>query len=290
MEFADEFAVPENVYPSATLTQPTDDTDYASLELIDMVVNAADLDGFVDNVEFFVNDVSIGVVYQEPFTLSWQISDYGTHTLYSVATDDEGASTQSNPATINVYQNVVDIQIVDEDDDVEERQSGTIQKGGSDLELAYDSYVSSKYGLSGNQHIGLRFQNVGIPAGATVTKAYIQFTADETDSDDVNLTIQGDASASAAAFSYAANDVSGRTMTVASVNWQPEVWDAVGQASEVERTPDIKTIVQEIVDLQGWNGGNNMVIIISGTGTRTAESVDGSPADAPVLHIEYNMN
>ncbi len=290
VEYADEFAVPENVFPSVTLTQPTDNTDYASLEIIDMVANAADLDGVVNDVEFFVNDVSIGIVNQEPFTLSWQISDYGTHTLYSVATDDEGAATQSNIALINVYQNVVDVQINDEDDDVEERESGSIQKGGSDLELAYDSYVSSNYGPSGNQHIGLRFQNVGIPAGATVTNAYIQFTADETDEDDVNLTIQGDVSGSAAAFSYAINNVSGRTKTVASVNWQPEVWSSIGQAGEAERTPDISFIVQEIIDLQDWAGGHNMVIIISGTGTRTAESVDGSPADAPILHIEYNMN
>ena len=48
---------------------------------------------------------------------------------------------------------------------------------------------------------------------------------------------------------------------------------------------DIKSIIQEIVNRAGWQSGNSLAIIISGTGERVAEAYDGSAA--PQLHIEY---
>jgi len=46
-------------------------------------------------------------------------------------------------------------------------------------------------------------------------------------------------------------------------------------------------VIQEIVDRGGWAGGNSLVIIISGTGERVAESYDGASSAAPLLHVEY---
>jgi hypothetical protein len=34
--------------------------------------------------------------------------------------------------------------------------------------------------------------------------------------------------------------------------------------------------------------GNSLVIIITGTGERSAESYDGRPSGAPLLHVEYH--
>jgi len=59
-----------------------------------------------------------------------------------------------------------------------------------------------------------------------------------------------------------------------------------------ERTPDISSIVQEIVNQDGWNG-NAIVLIFRDNpakpsqGTREAESYNGSPLEAPLLHISY---
>jgi hypothetical protein len=50
---------------------------------------------------------------------------------------------------------------------------------------------------------------------------------------------------------------------------------------------DIKTIVQEIVNRPGWSSGNSLAFIITGTGTRTAESYEGNFGAAPLLHVEY---
>ncbi len=61
----------------------------------------------------------------------------------------------------------------------------------------------------------------------------------------------------------------------------------MGEAGPDQQTPDIASVIQEIVDRGGWNSGNSLVIIITGTGTRTAEAYDGDQAGAPLLHVEY---
>ena len=55
----------------------------------------------------------------------------------------------------------------------------------------------------------------------------------------------------------------------------------------VNTSSDIASLIQEIVDRPGWTPGNALVIVISGTKTRVAESFDGDPAGAPLLHIEF---
>ena len=52
-------------------------------------------------------------------------------------------------------------------------------------------------------------------------------------------------------------------------------------------TTDLSTVLQEVVDRPGWSAGNAVAFIITGTGTRTAESVEGSIAGAPLLHVEF---
>ena len=46
-------------------------------------------------------------------------------------------------------------------------------------------------------------------------------------------------------------------------------------------------MAQEIVSRSGWTQGNALALIITGTGMRAAESIDG--ARAPMLHLEYTM-
>jgi len=74
------------------------------------------------------------------------------------------------------------------------------------------------------------------------------------------------------------------------VSWSPPVWTTVGQAGPDQRTPDLMPIVQEIVDRPGWASGNSLVVIISGTGERVAESYEGDSAGAPLLHVEYTTS
>ena len=55
-----------------------------------------------------------------------------------------------------------------------------------------------------------------------------------------------------------------------------------------QQTPDLASIISEITSsANSWNSGNALVIIISGSGVRVAHSYDGSPAQAPLLHVGY---
>jgi len=72
---------------------------------------------------------------------------------------------------------------------------------------------------SSTQQIGLRFNGLTIPQGATITSAYIEFTADESDSGTTNLTLTGHALDNAPTFTTTDFNISSRAKTTASVAW-----------------------------------------------------------------------
>ena len=165
-------------------------------------------------------------------------------------------------------------------DDVEERASGRISSHSSDLEMVYDS---------GDQTIGLRFVNLDIPQGAKISSAYLQFTVDETDSQVTNLNIYGELSGNALAFSKKRGNVTSRAKTSASTLWSVPSWEKKKVSTLAQRTPELKEIVQEIVNLNSWKKSNSMVFIVNGTGKRVADSYEGGVDRATKLHIEFTV-
>src|ERR1700716_144332 len=168
-------------------------------------------------------------------------------------------------------------------DDVEQQASGSIYITSSDLELVDDVQRAGGVG----QTVGIRFTGINIPHGVNITKAYIQFQAKEVWTGPASVLIHGENSANAAAFADVTNNVSSRAATAASVTWPRPPWPTIGEAGLAERTPDITSMVQPIVDMAGWSALNSMAFIITGSGTRTAAAYDLNPAAAPLLHIEY---
>ncbi|CAK8723600.1 MAG: putative metal-dependent phosphoesterase TrpH, contains PHP domain [Candidatus Electronema aureum] len=205
---------------------------------------------------------------------------------YVKVTQQDGGEAISSPITMTGTagggSSTVSARVATGSDDAEQRQTGgVVTLNSSDLELVYDSSTT------GNQYVGMRFANLGIPQGATITNAYIQFTVDETNSGTTSLTIKGQAADNAATFTTASNNISSRATTTASVAWTPVAWSTVGQAGAGQQTPDLKDIVQEIVNRTGWSANNGMAIIITGTGERTAEAYEGSASQAAQLVVTY---
>ena len=207
-------------------------------------------------------------------------SEPGNYVLRLIA--DDGELTGQDEITITVLslsgENVVEVRVAAGSDDAEEAATGGVDLGSSDLELTFDD---------SNQTVGMRFNGVNIPQGATITGAYVQFQVDETGSTATSLTIQGQAANNASTFTTANNNISSRPRTTASASWAPVAWSNIGEAGPDQRTPDLSSVIQEIVDRSGWSGGNSLAIIITGSGERTAESFNGSQTGAPLLHIEY---
>jgi len=159
-------------------------------------------------------------------------------------------------------------------DDAEESSSGT-------------TYDDNDLDLAGVAYVGVRFTNLSIPQGARITNAYITFEAMEENTDNTpatTLTIYGQAADDASAFNFGqAHNISNRTLTSASVSWSPGTWTE----DSTYQTPDLSPIVQELVNRDGWNSGNSMVFIFTGTGYREAKAYNEDPSSAPILHVEY---
>jgi hypothetical protein len=205
----------------------------------------------------------------------------GTYVLRLTANDTELQGTDDVTVTVNAGNTaVLNIPVAASSDDAEEAASGKVNRVNGDLELALDAT---------SQTVGLRFLNVSIPRSATILSSYIQFRADEKSASAVTLTIRGQAADSAGTFTVATFGISSRPRTSAGVTWAPPPWSIIGESGPKQRTTDLSSVLQEIVNRTGWNGGA-MVLIVTGDGVgkRTAESFDAGASLAPMLHVEYS--
>jgi len=241
------------------------------------------LDAFGDTV-YFDKSVSIVVAldkYLGPCPEEGTACDDGdTNTLDDVYNADCNCEGTPVNTTINSC-----FSISEGSDDAEEYlNNNNISLFSDDLELVNDA-------VRGDQLIGLRFTEIQVPQGAIITEAYIQFTTDEISSSATSLTIAAQDITDAEEFENINSNISARTKTPSSLDvaWSPPAWENIGENGADQQTPDLKNIVQYLIDKPDYSKGNAIAFILSGTGRRTAESYDGSAMDAPVLCIEYKL-
>jgi hypothetical protein len=98
------------------------------------------------------------------------------------------------------------------------------------------------------------------------------------------MLINGEDDAAPAIFSTYANFI-GRTKTSAQVTWNGQAWAGGTKVT----SPNIKDIIQEIVDLGGWASGNDIVLLLypSGDGEINFASFDHASYDEPELIVTY---
>ncbi len=122
------------------------------------------------------------------------------------------------------------------------------------------------FGLIAPQWVGVRFQDLKIPKGVTITEAYMEFAAEEVDSGAITVNISAEDSDTAQTFTAVDDDIVNRPKTAANVDWAVPNFTIRG---EMHRTPDLSAVVQEVVNRGGWCSGNAMAFtmrtILSGT-------------------------
>jgi len=174
--------------------------------------------------------------------------------------------------------NVIDVQISQNTDDAREKKDG-------EMDLDDKSHLHI-----GKDQTGLRFQDIEIPLGSAITKAYIQFTAEKNKAKESGVDIFAEDVDNAKTFSKTKFDITNRARTNASIDWFIPTWENKGDAGLAQRTPDISTLVQEIVDRDGWSGGNSIafMLISNNKEDRHALTYDGDPLHGALLHIEFS--
>ena len=182
-------------------------------------------------------------------------------------------------------------------DDAEEDVGGSaafeIDLGSTDMELMYDNNPADPLD---EQVVGLRFVGIAIPKGSTITEAWVQFDADDVDDPEhvgnAYILIDGELNPASVTFENTPNNITGRPRTTAQVSWTSEPWPVDGGSDQKAWTPDISSIIQEIVDQDGW-AGSALVLIFSqdpatpSVGHRECDSFNGNASEAPLLHISY---
>jgi hypothetical protein len=202
---------------------------------------------------------------------------FGTYT-FELAVTDPGGLSDSDQVVVTALDPsgsvTIEVPVATGADDGEEKVTGRVTLTNGDLDLVVDT--------TDPMVVGLRFTGINIPGGATITGAYIKFRADETQSDLTSLLIEGHAVANAPALAAVKFNITGRPRTTA-VDWSPPAW-TFGAFGAAQQTPDLMPIISELQGA-GWTPGKAMVFILSGSGKRTADSVEGG--FAPRLVISY---
>lgn len=160
--------------------------------------------------------------------------------------------------------------------------NGNMYLTSSDLELMSDG---------GEQVVLVMFPTTDVPAGAIIASARILFDIDEVrpgqSDQDCTISISGELGSSAVP-TEANADISSRATTNAAVIWQPPV--SVNTHEDLW-TPDLSSVVSEIVNDGSWSAGSNMGFVfghMSGSGVRWVEAFSiNNGVGTPALYITY---
>jgi len=262
--------------PVCSITFPKSSIHYTSPQLITIRAEASDADGTVERVEFFINGNLIGSDTQAPYSSDYAIPADGLYEVTAKVRDDLGnwGSSSSRFFTVGNHSKSVSYRIANREDD---------QSIWGCYKLFCTEDSALYLGFNGGNMVmsRLRFTDLYIPPRIDIESAYVQFTAKEVDTKDCLLSIRG---------IWYGN-------TSAEVIWEPPAWQNVGAAGPDQRTPDLRSIIQEIVNHPDYTINSAITIAFIGqrTGQRTAvtyENAEEHPdifADAAaLLTVNYN--
>lgn len=165
---------------------------------------------------------------------------------------------------------------------------------GSDqdaYEWHYDGNMYVQYNeirLGGNQSTyssgGLHYPNLPLKKNATILEAYLELTSGADRSGNMNIRIQAEDKDTSSAFTSGYRNITKRnSLTSAYVDWGiNQSWSN----GTTYRSPDIKNIISEVINRNGWQAGNNLTFILKATGgERYVRSFDRSPSYSPRLIV-----
>ncbi len=159
--------------------------------------------------------------------------------------------------------------------------------------------AGASWRLEEDTSVGIRFQNVPIPPGATITKAFLWYAADSSSDSDPDgtylvYTINGEDADDSAAFSTWAN-FDGRSRTSATGYMYSATGSfptsPAGMPNASGWWPEINNIVQEIIDRPNWTADNSMTFFLTDHTIGASDWIQGdmyeTDTDAWRLELEW---
>lgn len=142
-------------------------------------------------------------------------------------------------------------------------------------------------GSATGSYTGLRFSNIAIPRGSTIASAHFDMRSSGPQWISIGYDIYADASGNSQPFTDS-NRPASRTL---STNKVAHTSDAQWVADTWYSSNDISSVIQEIINREDWQSGNNISIITKGTvgtwGRKNAVSFDGGASFAPKLIVTF---
>ncbi len=168
----------------------------------------------------------------------------------------------------------------------------TSDDGFIDVNTVHYAVVFASYGTNatgGDRDAWFRFDRIKIPSGATITEAFLRTKTRYTHLETlckVNL------------YFVAADDPTWPSTRVIydalsvgnAIAWNPVATSTVG---DTEDTPELKTILQAVIDRAGWESGQAVMLLIKNDNSdtsayRSVSSLDyDGGSERPMLHVKW---
>ncbi len=161
-------------------------------------------------------------------------------------------------------------QVTADNNDAEEDDNGNMSLYSGDLEFPEET--------NGDENtIGLRYTGINLVEDTVINSAYLDFYPDASDSGTIYTRIYGELHENSPAFGTGNSDISGRTKTTAYVDWTISSSWSQNTRSAATVSPNLASIVQEIVNQEQWESGDSIVFIIERL--QNSSQREGKPHD-----------
>lgn len=140
----------------------------------------------------------------------------------------------------------------------------------------------------GGGRVALRFEGVPLDKGsmASVEAVRLQLYGARKENEPAKINIRAEAGPSAPLNCAKSGDLSTRPLTRLQATWQEVEDEATGwERHEVWVSVDLKHVVEEVVNADGWTKGDALTVILEAEGSRAFMANDRSECLAPTLAI-----
>jgi hypothetical protein len=194
----------------------------------------------------------------------------------SLRTARRGARIADKPS---VQLQAATLQVSGGADDADERTSSN---------AVFVTLTQLRFGVStANMRAGVRFDALPLAKDAPVSLARLRFVSGGANSDPLTVRIRAQAHDDAPAFTSTDADLTSRSTTTAYVDWVMPAWSP-DQDDADTISPDISSVMQEVVNRSGWAFGNAIVFLIdqqAGSTQRRPHTFESDPTKAARLSV-----